>query len=217
MNRNRSIAVALAIISAAVLSGCQTAGTNETADNRIRVNSGAYRGDASALGGDIKSILMAGGLDVANPMAPTGDTNRSEIAKASPPEYNTDAMVAALSESTTRSASAAQTVRPEQSNPAAQPASKPATALALVAEAKPARQKRVVLDTKIDDDTAPRIELASINMGSHSDDAFDPLPIEENKTKPVVETAAAAIEKVSPPLLTTSTSASTKTTRVRRF
>ena len=218
MNRRRSIAVALSLVSAAALSGCQTAGPKDTADNRIRVNSGAYHGDASALGGDIKSILMAGGLDVANPMAPTGDTNRSEIAKASPPEYNTDAMVAALSESTTRSASAAQTLKPERLNPVVQPTSKPATALALVAEPKSARQKSVILDTTIEDDTSPRIELASINMSSSGDDAFDPLPVEEPRAKPAAETAAAAIEKVSPPAVPTiSAPTATETPRVRRF
>lgn len=218
MNPSRSIAIALALVSSAILTGCQTTGTTQTAENRIRVSSGAYQGDGPALGGDIKSILMAGGLDVSNPMAPTGDTNRSEIAKTKPPEYNTDAMIAALSNTTTRTASAAQTLKPTRLNPVEVPSAKPSTALALVAERKPAPRKTVVLDTKIEEPKVKPIELASINMSTSSgDDAFDPIPVEEKKAKVVTEAPAVVVERAAPPVLATSASASTKTSRIRRF
>lgn len=212
MNRSRSIAIALALVSVGILTGCQTAGTSQTADNRIRVNSGAYQGDGSALGGDIKNILMAGGLDVANPMSPTVDTNRSEIARTRVPEYNTDAMVAALSDSKTRTASAAQTIKPDRPVTDAAPASKPSTALSLVADAKPAPRRKVVVDTRIEDEKAALIELASINMSASSDDAFDPIPTDKPKTEVALETLAA--KKSSQP---DSAASSTKTSRVRRF
>ncbi|NTF17452.1 hypothetical protein G6L37_03395 [Agrobacterium rubi] len=220
MNPSRSIAVALALVSAGMLCGCQTASTTQTAENRVRMNSGAYKGESSALGGDIKTILMAGGLDVANPMAPTGDTNRSEIAKSRPPEYNTDTMVAALSDTTTRTASAAQTAKPSSATVIAsvsQP-EKPVTALAMVAVPRPAPQKKILLETRIEDDKVAPIELASVNMSSSSDDAFDPIP--EQKSTPVATTAPVAVaakESTPDPVATSPTSASAKTSRVRRF
>jgi hypothetical protein len=214
------MAVALALASAVFLTGCQTGAGTKTTENRIRVTNGAYQGDSTALGGDIRSILMAGGLDVSNPMAPTSDTNRAEIAKTPPPEYNTEAMVAALSETTTRTASAAQTMKPVKANPVAEPAVKPSTALALVSEPKPAPRRQVVMETRVEMEKPQTIELASINMSSSSgDDAFDPIPVPTKEAAPaavaapVASVAAAAVP--SPPV--SDTAASTKTSRVRRF
>lgn len=224
MNPCRSIAAALALLSVTALAGCQSTGGNSTAENRIRMNSGAFAGNSSALGGDIKSILMAGGLDVANPSAPTGDTNRSEIAKSSATSYDTAAMVAALSNTTTRTSSAAQTVKPAVSNPVAGSADQPSAALAMVAEAKPKPTpiKKVILDTKIEGDKAPVIELASINMSpADNGEAFDPIPAAV-EVKPAV--ASLPDTKVAKGARTSSSgsdpqaaSASVKTSRVRRF
>jgi hypothetical protein len=168
---------------------------------------------------------MAGGLDVANPSAPTGDTSRSEIAKASATSYDTAAMVAALSNTTTRTSSAAQTVKPAVSNPVADSVDQPSAALAMVAEAKPKPSpiKKVVLDTKIEPEKAQVIELASINMTpADNGEAFDPIPVAE-KEKPSVA-AALPETKVSkggrtssPESVSEATPASVKTSRVRRF
>lgn len=212
MNPTRSIAVALALSSLIALGGCQTAGTTKTADNRIRVNSGSYEGDGTSLGGDIKSILMAGGLDVANPMAPTQDTTRSEIAKARPAAIDTEAMVAALSESTTRTSSAAQTLKPQTVEPRSA-SSSPAVALALVEEPAPAPRRKTVLETRIEKEPIQTIELASINMSS--DEAFAPLP------EPVATLTAATAEPVAkktvrPPASKPAVEVA-KTSRVRRF
>jgi hypothetical protein len=223
MNPCRSFAVALALLSVTALAGCQSAGSGSTAENRIRMNSGAFTGTSSALGGDIKSILMAGGLDVANPSAPTGATSRSEIAKTSATSYDTAAMVAALSDTTTRTSSAAQTVKPAISNSVADSADHPSAALAMVAEAKPKPTpiRKVVLDTKVEGDKAPVIELASINMSpGDSGEAFDPVPVAEAKPAIVAlpETKVAKGSRSAIPEATSETaSAPGKTSRVRRF
>jgi hypothetical protein len=222
MNPCKSIAVALALLSATTLAGCQSAGNDKTAENRIRVNSGAFIGNSSALGGDIKSILMAGGLDVANPSAPTEDTNRSEIAKSKSASYDTAAMVAALSNTTTRTSSAAQTAKPDASIPAADAATRSPSALAMVAEAKPkpAPQKKVVLETRIEAEKAPVIELASINMSpSEGGEAFDPLPPVADAKPDVLPAAKVAKGSRSNATAVTpeASTASAKTSRVRRF
>lgn len=223
MNPCRSIAAALAMLSVTALAGCQST-SSSTVENRIRINSGAFTGNSSALGGDIKSILMAGGLDVANPSAPTGDTSRSEVVKSSATTYDTDAMVAALSNTTTRTSSAAQTVKPPVSSPVTDTADHPSAALAMVAEAKskPAPIKKIVLDTKLDDDKAPVIELASINMSpADNGEAFDPIPAAE-ELKPVAAALPGSnVEKgtrtSSPEAVSEAASPSVKTARVRRF
>lgn len=224
MNPCRSIAAALALLSVTALTGCQSTGGSTTAENRIRMNSGAFTGNSSALGGDIKSILMAGGLDVANPSAPTGDTSRSEVAKSSATSYDADAMVAALSNTTTRTSSAAQTVKPPVPRPMADTADHAAVALAMVSEAKskPAPIKKTVLDTKVEDDKAPVIELASINMSpADNGEAFDPIPATE-EVKPansaLLDSKVAKGARTSPPeTVSEAVSPSVKTSRVRRF
>ncbi len=224
MNPCRSIAAALALLSVTALAGCQSTGSNSTAENRIRMNNGAYAGNSSSLGGDIKSILMAGGLDVANPSAPTGDTSRSEIAKTSSTSYDTAAMVAALSNTTTRTSSAAQTVKPAVSNPVADADDQPSAALAMVSEVKPKPTpiRKVVLDTKIEENKAPAIELASINMSpADSGEAFDPIPSAE-EVKPVVaslpdSTVSKGARTSSSEAVSEASSPSVKTSRVRRF
>lgn len=219
MNPSRSIALALALLSATVLAGCQTSGGAKTAENRIRVNSGAFHGESSVLGGDIKSILMAGGLDVANPSAPTNDTNRSEIAKSNAGNYDTAAMVAALSETTTRTSSAAQTMKPVTSDAVAD-AARPSAALAMVAEAKPKPRRKVIMETTVVKESAPVIELASINMSpSDSGEAFDPIPVVEEAKSVPAATALPEAEagKGARSAVSEAASAPGKTSRIRRF
>jgi hypothetical protein len=223
MNPWRYIAATLALVSAVALAGCQSTGSTKTAENRITVNSGAYVGKSSALGGDIKSILMAGGLDVTNPSAPTNDTTKSEIAKSAT-SYNTDAMIAALSDTTTRTASAAQTLKPTTVDPVSESLAAPTVALAMVAEPKPKPKlaptpvRQVVEETRIEVEKVQTIELASINLTPADDsEAFDPLPPKVEKPTTVAALPETKVAKSSRPASVDGTSASGKTSRVRRF
>lgn len=192
MTSIRWIGIALALSATTLLTGCQTAQDTASAESRIRINKGAYQGEASPLGGDIKSILMAGGLDITNPSSPTGNTSKAEIGKTM--ASSTETLVAALSDVPTRSASAAQTMKPDTKSPASimvesfdsasKPNAQPSKALALVEEkrSKPKpveREKKVVYEIQIEHQKDPLVELASINATDSkvfNDYAFDPVP-----------------------------------------
>lgn len=193
MTSVRWIGIALALSAATVLTGCQTAKDSASIESRIRINKGAYEGEASPLGGDIKSILMAGGLDITNPSSPTGSTSKAEIGRSM--ASSTETLVAALSDGQTRTASAAQTMKPETSATimaqslaaSSKQDSAPPKALALVEDKSSKRrqrpsappEKKTVYEVRIEHDKDPLVELASINAtGSRimNDYAFDPLP-----------------------------------------
>jgi hypothetical protein len=165
---------------------------------------------------------MAGGLDAANPSAPTGDTSKSELAKPAAVASDTKAIVAALSDSNSAVPALPPTVKLAASpEPSVETTSRTSAALAMVEppKQKPAPQKKIILDTKVEMDASPVIELASINMSrSDGDDAFDPLPAPEEK-KPVL--SALPVAKPSKgdrqPATRATESANNKTSRVRRF
>lgn len=202
MKSVRSMAVLALMLSAAALSGCQTSGAKNE-QNRIRVTNGSFQGADGAISGDIQSILMAGGLDVSNPSS-------ASASKAAAPQSvpgippSTQSLVAALSaaDSGTKSMSAAQT-----------PAQPAPSALAMVEEPKPKRRK-VVFETRIEEERPETVELASINAtGSSSmeDDAFDPLPPSPQTRKPVATAPIQKSERLA------RIPVNEKTSRVKRF
>lgn len=233
MKTSRYIALATAAALTSMLAGCQTTNDAKSVESNVRVNKGAFAGNGSPIPNDIKSILMAGGLDVANPSAPTSATAKSEIAK-SQAHASTETLVAALSDKPTiNSVAAAQTpkvaavreppaTRTDKNDP------KSSTALALAEVATPReKQIKTVFETRLEVDHQPVTELASINgTGSPvvSDDAFSvayPLPDSMKPTVAATETKAAGSKPVAkasrPPQVATNDDVSQKKSRVRRF
>jgi hypothetical protein len=87
------------ILCAAVFtSSCTTTGSAVDADN-IKEHSASYQAKGTtAVPSDIKTILMAGGLDVSDPSSPTSSTTTAELGKN--PDRNqkeVEALVASLS------------------------------------------------------------------------------------------------------------------------
>lgn len=238
MKTSRYVALAAAAALMPLLAGCQTATDQKSIESNVRVNKGAYNGSGSPIAGDIKSILMAGGLDTANPSAPTSSTSRSEIAK-SQAQSSTETLVAALSDSTAVTATtvaAAQAPAPavetRRASPARPSRSEPKTSTELaLAEPTPAREKKVatIFETRIDVDRHPVKELPSINATDSpvvSDTAFSvayPLPDSmasaKSDTSPVAKAMPTApVEKAArPPQVATTDDVSQKKARIRRF
>jgi hypothetical protein len=245
MNTSRYIALAAAAALLPLLAGCQTATDSKSIEGNVRVNKGAYNGSGSPITSDIKSILMAGGLDLANPSAPTSSTAKAEIAKSQAPA-STESLVAALSEkpvnNTVNSVAAAQTpeaTAPVRTASVAKPSksdAKPSTVLALAEESTPKeKQVKTVFETRLDVDDQPLKELASINGTDSpvvSDGAFSvayPLPdtmapptktTNEKAEKPAeakpMSTTTVA-KSARPPQVATNDDVSQKKSRIRRF
>ncbi|WP_327210933.1 hypothetical protein [Rhizobium leguminosarum] len=245
MKTSRYIALAAAAALLPLLGGCQTASDSKSIEGNVRVNKGAYSGSGSPITNDIKSILIAGGLDLANPSAPTSNTAKAEIAKSQAPA-STESLVAALSDktagSTVTSVAAAQTpevpapartaslAKPSRSEP------KPSSALALAEESTPKeKQVKTVFETRLDVDDQPLKELASINGTDSpvvSDGAFSvAYPLPESMTPPTqakndkvdkpaeakpLPTATVA-KSARPPQVATNDDVSQKKSRIRRF
>lgn len=241
MKTGRHVVLAATAALLPLLAGCQTASDSKTIEGNVRVNKGAYTGTASPITNDIKSILMAGGLDLANPSAPTAATGKEEITKSQASAASTESLIAALSDgrSSTTTISTAQTPAstssPARTASAAKPArteQRPSTVLALAEESSPEEKKvRTVFETKLEVDSKPTKELAAINATDSpvvSDDAFSvAYPLPDSMTEQKREQAAkptgdlplstAAVAKSSRQSQVATSDLSQKTGRVRRF
>lgn len=237
MKTGRHVVLAATAALLPLLAGCQTASDSKTIEGNVRVNKGAYTGTASPITNDIKSILMAGGLDLANPSAPTAATGKEEIAKSQVSASSTESLVAALSDgrSSTTTVSAAQTpgsisspVRTASATKPARTEQKSSTVVALVEESSPEEKKaRTVFETKLEIDRKPTQELAAINATDSpvvSDGAFSvayPLPdsMAEPKKKATgdLPLSTADVAKSSRQAQVATSDLSQKKARVRRF
>jgi hypothetical protein len=241
MKTSRYIALAAAAALTPLIAGCQTATDSKSIEGNVRVNKGAYNGSGSPITNDIKSILMAGGLDLANPSAPTSNTAKAEIAKSRAPAA-TESLVAALSDkpapNTVSSVAAAQTpqapapVRTASVAKPSKPEPKSSTALALVDEPRSQeKQVKTIFETRLDIDEQPMKELASIN-GADASGAFSvayPLPDSmaqptQQKNDKAEQTApskplptATVVKSSRPPQVATNDDVSQKKSRIRRF
>lgn len=140
------------LCATALMSSCTTTGSAVTADN-IREHSTSYQAKGTAtVSNDIKTILMAGGLDASNPSSPTSTTKIAELQKVpSRDQKEVDALVASLSGKsapisdikTSSSPAVAPTVvaQTPQKKPKTEAAA-PSTALALVTPQESVTEER---------------------------------------------------------------------------
>ena len=140
------------LCATALMSSCTTTSSNVTADN-IKEHSTSYQAKGTAaVSNDIKTILMAGGLDASNPSSPTSTTKTAELQKIpSRDQKEVDALIASLAGKqapitdikTSSSPAAAPTIlaQKSQEKPKADTAV-PSTALALVTPQESVTEER---------------------------------------------------------------------------
>lgn len=98
MNFKHLFGITGILCATVVASSCTTTGSAVNADN-IKEHSASYQAKGTAaVSNDIKTILMAGGLDASDPSSPTSSTTTAELQKVpSRDQKEVEALVASLS------------------------------------------------------------------------------------------------------------------------
>lgn len=136
----------------ALASSCATTGSVVDSDN-IKEHSASYQAKGTAsVSNDIKTILMAGGLDASDPSSPTASTTTAELQKVpSRDQKEVEALVASLSgkslpvqeiKNSSSTAVSPTLVAGKTPNKSVPEAASPTTALALVAPEESVTEER---------------------------------------------------------------------------